>query len=192
MFRSRWISTTASRSMAASAPAHREADMSDWSTFTINSWNVGFQADVYQQNGGSIPTITLQSTLSQSVPDALAGHDVPQYGPRIRLRPERGRDARAARRRSAHRGRVETPLVDGQSEHRRLCRRLLSVGQQLEVHRPLRRSVVRRRAASEPDAVPALYPADRKARSRPDGRQRQPPVRRDRRRSPGCRSRPTS
>jgi len=44
--------------------------MSDWSAFTISSWNVGFQADVYQQNGGSIPTITLQSTLTRSIPDA--------------------------------------------------------------------------------------------------------------------------
>jgi hypothetical protein len=44
--------------------------MSDWSAFTISSWNVGFQADVYQQNGGSIPTITLQSTVTRSVPDA--------------------------------------------------------------------------------------------------------------------------
>ena len=45
-------------------------DMSDWSAFTISSWMVGFQADVYQQNGGSIPTITLQSTVTRSVPDA--------------------------------------------------------------------------------------------------------------------------
>ena len=45
-------------------------DTSDWSTFTVSSWNVGFQADVYQQNGGSIPTITLQSTVTRSVPDA--------------------------------------------------------------------------------------------------------------------------
>jgi len=44
--------------------------VSDWSAFTISSWNVGFQADVYQQNGGSIPTITLQSTLTRSIPDA--------------------------------------------------------------------------------------------------------------------------
>src|SRR6266700_1122897 len=44
--------------------------MSDWSAFTISSWNVGFQADVYQQNGGSIPTITLQSTVKRSIPDA--------------------------------------------------------------------------------------------------------------------------
>jgi hypothetical protein len=44
--------------------------MSDWSAFTISSWNVGFQADVYQQNGGSIPTITLQSTVTRSIPDA--------------------------------------------------------------------------------------------------------------------------
>jgi hypothetical protein len=45
-------------------------DLSDWSALTVNSWNVGFQADVYQQNGGSIPTITLQSTLTRSVPEA--------------------------------------------------------------------------------------------------------------------------
>ena len=44
--------------------------MADWSAFTISSWNVGFQADVYQQNGGSIPTITLQSTVTRSIPDA--------------------------------------------------------------------------------------------------------------------------
>ena len=44
--------------------------MSDWSAFTITSWNVGFQADVYQQNGGSIPTVTLQATMTRSVPDS--------------------------------------------------------------------------------------------------------------------------
>jgi hypothetical protein len=43
---------------------------SDWSALAISSWNVGFQADVYKQNGGSIPTITLQSTLTRSVPDS--------------------------------------------------------------------------------------------------------------------------
>ena len=43
---------------------------SDWSTFAVSSWSVGFQADVYQQNGGSIPTITLQSTVTRSVPDS--------------------------------------------------------------------------------------------------------------------------
>ncbi|MGZ5875066.1 MAG: hypothetical protein ACXWKP_23475 [Bradyrhizobium sp.] len=42
----------------------------DWSAFAITSWNVGFQADVYKQNGGSIPTITLQSTITRSVPDS--------------------------------------------------------------------------------------------------------------------------
>jgi hypothetical protein len=44
--------------------------MTDWSNFTISSWLVGFQADVYQQNGGSIPTVTLQSTVTRAVPDA--------------------------------------------------------------------------------------------------------------------------
>jgi hypothetical protein len=46
------------------------SDGSDWSAFTINSWNVGFQADLYQQNGGSIPTITVQSTLLLPVAEA--------------------------------------------------------------------------------------------------------------------------
>ena len=45
-------------------------DMTDWSNFAVSAWLVGFQADIYQQNGGSIPTITLQSTVTRSVPDA--------------------------------------------------------------------------------------------------------------------------
>ncbi len=47
-----------------------QSGTSDWSTFTVSSWNVGIQADVYQQNGGKIPTITLQSTVTRSVPDS--------------------------------------------------------------------------------------------------------------------------
>ena len=45
-------------------------DMTDWSNFAISAWLVGFQADIYQQNGGTIPTITLQSTVTKSVPDS--------------------------------------------------------------------------------------------------------------------------
>jgi hypothetical protein len=45
-----------------------QSGLSDWSTLAVSGWNVGFQADVYKQNGGSIPTITLQSTLTRSVP----------------------------------------------------------------------------------------------------------------------------
>jgi hypothetical protein len=40
-----------------------------WSSFDITSWNIGFQADLYQQNGGSFPTVTLQSTITQSIPN---------------------------------------------------------------------------------------------------------------------------
>ena len=47
-----------------------QSGTSDWSTFAVSSWNVGFQADVYEQNGGFIPTITLQSTVTRSVPDS--------------------------------------------------------------------------------------------------------------------------
>ncbi len=45
-------------------------DLTDWSVLTVNSWAIGFQADVYQQNGGSIPTITLQATVTRSMPDS--------------------------------------------------------------------------------------------------------------------------
>jgi hypothetical protein len=41
-----------------------------WTQLDITSWNVGFQADLYQQNGGSFPTVTLQSTLTQGIPNA--------------------------------------------------------------------------------------------------------------------------
>jgi hypothetical protein len=43
----------------------------DWSAFAVTSWNVGVHADLYQQNGGLIPTVTLQATLTRSVPDSL-------------------------------------------------------------------------------------------------------------------------
>jgi hypothetical protein len=44
-------------------------DVSGWSTLAITSWNVGFQADLYEQNGGRFPTTTLQTTVTRSVPD---------------------------------------------------------------------------------------------------------------------------
>jgi hypothetical protein len=47
-----------------------QSGMADWSALAITSWNLGFQADVYQQNGGSIPTVTLQTTITRSVPDS--------------------------------------------------------------------------------------------------------------------------
>jgi hypothetical protein len=39
-------------------------DNSSWTPLEINGWQVGFQADLHQQNGGALPTVTLQSTLS--------------------------------------------------------------------------------------------------------------------------------
>jgi hypothetical protein len=47
-----------------------QSGMSDWSALAISSWNFGFQADIYKQNGGSVPTITLQMTVTRSVPDS--------------------------------------------------------------------------------------------------------------------------
>jgi hypothetical protein len=43
--------------------------MTGWSTAAITSWNIGFQADVYKQNGGLIPTLTWQSTVTQAIPN---------------------------------------------------------------------------------------------------------------------------
>ena len=43
---------------------------SGWSSLEVSSWNLGFQADVYQQNGGAFPTVTLQTTVTRSVPDS--------------------------------------------------------------------------------------------------------------------------
>lgn len=40
----------------------------DWAAAAISSWNLGVQTDIYQQNGGAIPTLTLQSTLTRTVP----------------------------------------------------------------------------------------------------------------------------
>ncbi|MGP9811257.1 hypothetical protein ACTZWT_07055 [Rhodopseudomonas sp. NSM] len=50
-----------------SATASKAGDL-DWSAVAITSWNLGVQADIFQQNGGAIPTLTLQSTLTRAVP----------------------------------------------------------------------------------------------------------------------------
>jgi len=45
---------------------------SAWSMMTLDSWNVGFQADVIQQSG-SIPTVTVQSTLTLPIQTSSLG-----------------------------------------------------------------------------------------------------------------------
>jgi len=41
-----------------------------WTDFSIFSFTLGFQADIYQQNGGMFPTITVQSNATRSISDA--------------------------------------------------------------------------------------------------------------------------
>lgn len=36
-------------------------------SFSLTSWNAGFQSVLHQQDGGTLPTITLQSTISGSI-----------------------------------------------------------------------------------------------------------------------------
>jgi hypothetical protein len=81
------MSTPSSRSVQLDAPL--TVDMNDrvsvyggvsastsqlgagaWTALAITSWNMGLQADIYKQNGGVIPTITVQGTVTKSVPDA--------------------------------------------------------------------------------------------------------------------------
>ena len=41
-----------------------------WSSFEIYGFTMGFQADLYQQNGGMFPTLTIQSNASRSISSA--------------------------------------------------------------------------------------------------------------------------
>ena len=50
--------------------ATSQAGADPWTAFSIFSFTLGFQADIYQQNGGMLPTITVQSNVSRSIPDA--------------------------------------------------------------------------------------------------------------------------
>lgn len=43
---------------------------SGWSALDVTSWNVGLQADIFVQDGGYFPTVTLQTTLTRSAPDS--------------------------------------------------------------------------------------------------------------------------
>jgi hypothetical protein len=47
-----------------------QSGTSPWSSFDIYSFTLGFQADIYQQNGGLFPTLTIQSNVTRSIPAA--------------------------------------------------------------------------------------------------------------------------
>ncbi len=44
-------------------------DFASWSSMTLDSWNIGFNADVIKQDG-AIPTVTVISTLTRSISSA--------------------------------------------------------------------------------------------------------------------------
>jgi hypothetical protein len=50
--------------------ATSQAGTDPWTNFSIYAFTVGFQADIYQQNGGMFPTITIQSNATRSISDA--------------------------------------------------------------------------------------------------------------------------
>ncbi len=47
--------------------ATSQSGTAPWSSFDIYGFTVGFQADLYQQNGGMFPTLTIQSNASRSI-----------------------------------------------------------------------------------------------------------------------------
>src|SRR6266542_2556925 len=50
--------------------ATSQAGTDPWTNFSLYAFTVGFQADIYQQNGGMFPTITVQSNATRSISDA--------------------------------------------------------------------------------------------------------------------------
>ena len=50
--------------------ATSQAGTDPWTNFSLYAFTVGFQADIYQQNGGMFPTITIQSNATRSTSDA--------------------------------------------------------------------------------------------------------------------------
>ncbi|MGY2904234.1 hypothetical protein [Bradyrhizobium sp. URHC0002] len=50
--------------------ATSQAGTDPWTSFSIYAFTVGFQADIYQQNGGMFPTITVQANATRSTSDA--------------------------------------------------------------------------------------------------------------------------
>ena len=78
-----FLSTSSSRNLTVNAPLTVDVtdrfsvyggisaltyqlDGESWSPFSVTSWNIGFTADVIQQDG-AIPTITLQSTYTKTI-----------------------------------------------------------------------------------------------------------------------------
>lgn len=43
-----------------------KTDLTSWAPLDVASWNIGFQADLFQQNGGSLPTVTWLSMVTKS------------------------------------------------------------------------------------------------------------------------------
>lgn len=50
--------------------ATSQAGTDPWTAFSIYAFTVGFQADIYQQNGGMFPTITVQANATRSISDS--------------------------------------------------------------------------------------------------------------------------
>jgi hypothetical protein len=46
-----------------------KTDLTSWSSLAVASWNVGVQAEILQQNGGPLPTVTVLSTLTKPATD---------------------------------------------------------------------------------------------------------------------------
>jgi hypothetical protein len=45
-----------------------QSGSNSWTAFSISSFTLGLQADIYQQKGGRFPTVTVQTNVARSIP----------------------------------------------------------------------------------------------------------------------------
>ena len=154
-----------------------QAGSGPWTDFTIFSFTLGFQADIYQQNGGMFPTITVQSNVSRSIPDApLASttyNTILEADYALNTDETRGLLAGMQYARIL----VDSPLARVSPDIMGYVGGYYQWDNNWKLTGRFGVQSLRRRAASEPDAVSRLHAADRAVRPRPHGRRRQSAVR---------------
>ena len=52
------------------------SDGYSWTTMIVDSWSAGFQVVAYEQNGGSLPSVTVQSTFTQSIGGLISARGI--------------------------------------------------------------------------------------------------------------------
>lgn len=136
-------------------------DLSSWEPMILDSWNVGFNADIIQQSGW-IPTVTVVSTLTRSITSA-PGLASTSNQTIVELDYALDDDATRGLLAGTRLTNVWIDFRIGQCRAglRRLPWRLLPVAEQLETLGPPRRPDIWRRPDRRLHPRQSIYPADR-------------------------------